>query len=76
GVVGFIIFLVPAIRIFLNEIVRTRHGDLAAPFLVLLLGVLGTMGEVHELLYQRGFWLLIGAALACAPASPRPAIHA
>jgi len=65
GIVGFLVFLAPAVRIFLAEIVRARHGDLAAPIPVLLLAVLGTMGQVHELLYQRGFWLLIGAALAC-----------
>jgi hypothetical protein len=67
GIVGFIIFMLPVIRIFFTEINRVRMGDPAAQILVLLIVVLGVMSEVHELLYQRGFWLLLGAALACTP---------
>jgi ubiquinone/menaquinone biosynthesis C-methylase UbiE len=65
GLVGFIIFTVPAIRILFPEIKRAKSGDPAAEILILTLVTLGTVSVFHELLYQRGFWLLFGAAMAC-----------
>jgi len=35
--------------------------------LLLMLCILAIMSSVHELLYQRAFWLLLGASLAVLP---------
>jgi len=51
-----------ALRLFFDSI---RHrGDRTALLLVLVLGAIGTMSMAHEMLYQRAFWLLLGAILA------------
>lgn len=73
GIVGFLIFFIPVTRIFFGEIKPARLGDPGARVLLLVIVVLGSMSQVHELLYQRSFWLLFGAALACAPAPAKAA---
>ena len=45
--------------------------DAAGRTIVLVLLVFGSMSLVHELLYQRTLWLILGAAFACATRSPR-----
>src|SRR3546814_8708178 len=63
GIVGFLIFAVPAVRVFFVEARRTER-DSASVFLVLIITALAVMSLAHELLYQRAFWFLFGAALA------------
>jgi uncharacterized membrane protein YbhN (UPF0104 family) len=63
GLVGLLAFAVPALRIFRQEIKRAP-SDATAMLLVLILVAFGVMSLVHELLYQRSLWLLLGACLA------------
>lgn len=63
GIFGFLIFLASAFQIVRVEYPR-RH-DPAALLILLMMCALAAMSAVHELLYQRVFWLLLGAALAC-----------
>jgi O-antigen ligase len=69
GLIGFGVFLAAAWRLFSGEI--RRRGDPAALLLLLLLCGLAVMSSVHEMLYQRGFWLLLGAVLAMPVAAAR-----
>jgi O-antigen ligase len=64
GAIGFLVFAAPFIRIFSRAIAAARQHQRAAQMLVLVMIGFGTMAIVHELLYQRAFWLLLGAALA------------
>jgi hypothetical protein len=64
GIVGLFIFLVPFLRVMKHEIYQAGHGDPARTFLLLALPGFAAMAAVHDILYQRPFWLLIGAALA------------
>ena len=64
GIVGFAVFFAAAARIVAAE--WPRRAARPARFLILIFGVLALMSELHELLYQRGFWLLLGATLAIA----------
>lgn len=66
GVVGFLTFVVPLSRVFLNEMKRFRANDLAGNLLVLAITGFSAMSLFHEMLYQRAFWFLLGAALATA----------
>jgi hypothetical protein len=73
GIIGFAVFLSAAARIVSAE--WPRRAKRPARFLILIFGVLALMSELHELLYQRGFWLLLGATLAivATPNSPKQA---
>jgi O-antigen ligase len=62
GIVGFAVFAAGACRL-LACAVRYR-GDPASSLLLLILCTMAVMSSVHEMMYQRGFWLLLGAALA------------
>lgn len=73
GIIGFLVFLIPALRIFLDEMRRFRVNDLAGNTLVLSLAGFSAMSLFHELLYQRSFWFLLGAALAIRPLVSRQA---
>ena len=64
GVVGFAIMAAPVVRIFWHEARAPRSADHAGLVLVLIVTVFGVFANVHEILYQRAFWLLLGAALA------------
>jgi glycosyltransferase involved in cell wall biosynthesis len=66
GLAGFLAFLIPALRIFWSEWMRPQR-DIAAKLLILLLVVFAIESLIHEMLYQRAFWLLLGALLAYAP---------
>jgi len=78
GLVGFLVFAASYVRIFRAEIARPSH-DLASKLLILIMMAFAVMSLPHEMLYQRTFWLLLGAALAYLPsrygesASPRAA---
>jgi O-antigen ligase len=63
GLVGLCIFVAPAFRKFWSEI-RRRTPDTSAFLLVMIIGGFAVMSLVHEMLYQRTLWLLLGAALA------------
>ncbi len=63
GIVGFLIFIVPASFVFVGEIRHARR-DIASKLIVLSFVVFGLMSTPADMLYQRTFWLLIGAALA------------
>lgn len=75
GIVGFLAFLVPALRVLLNEVRRFRANDLAGNILVLSIAGFSAMSLFHELLYQRSFWLLLGAALATQVLVPKQVEH-
>jgi len=62
GIVGFSVFFAAACRLFFDAV--RQRGDPVALLLVLILCGLATMSLVHEMLYQRAFWLLLGAILA------------
>lgn len=68
GIVGLIIFAAPFVRVVIDEY-RASPGDPARAFLLMALPAFAAIATVHDMLYQRSFWLLMGAALACRPAS-------
>src|SRR5512144_2657795 len=63
------VFVAAAWRLFADAV--RRRGDPAATPLILVFCALAVMSAAHEMLYQRAFWLLLGAVLAM-PASPPP----
>jgi hypothetical protein len=63
GLVGTAIFLIPVIRLFASEAIRFRRNDTAGYLIILIIAALASMSIFHELLYQRIFWLVLGAAL-------------
>ena len=67
GVIGFVIVAAPLFRVFLQEITNVRPRDVAGLTLILVITAFGVEANVHEMLYQRAFWLLLGAGLASAP---------
>lgn len=71
GIVGFLAFMIPAIRMAWSEMRRYGHNDQAGTFILLALVAFGSMSMLHELLYQRSLWFLLGAALATKPPVPR-----
>lgn len=66
GAIGFLAFAAPFIRMLKYEIRYAPH-DGARAFIIITLVAFAVMSQVHEMLYQRALWLLLGAALACAP---------
>jgi hypothetical protein len=58
------VFAVPFIWLLAGELGPARRHVAPSTFLVLALVAFATMASVHELLYQRAVWLLLGAALA------------
>jgi hypothetical protein len=63
GLIGLLAFAVPAARILQTEIPRIR-SDAVSGLLVCMLIAFAIMSAVHEMLYQRAVWLLLGAALS------------
>jgi Lysylphosphatidylglycerol synthase TM region/O-Antigen ligase len=72
GLLGFACFAIPAVLIFIHE--WRNRGDVEGPGILLILLLTGfvVMSQFQDLTYQRVFWLVIGAGLACR----RPPIHA
>lgn len=68
GLVGFLVFLIPVLRLLRLELLRPEKDE-PAKLLVLALFAFGVMALAHEMLYQRTLWLLLGAALAAVPVS-------
>ena len=71
GVVGFLVFAVPGLVVLFREIRRSIQGGsgVAGTLIVLSLLAFGVMSQVHELLYQRSLWLVLGATLVSQGAS-------
>ena len=65
GAIGFLAFAAPFIRMLKYEIRYAPH-DSARAFIIITLVAFAVVSQVHEMLYQRALWLLLGAALACA----------
>jgi hypothetical protein len=76
GLVGTALFVVPAIALAIKCISLAQHGNRAALLLLFVFGIFGTMALVHDLLYQRLLWLLLGAGtpLVLAASVPTKAI--
>lgn len=66
GLLGFLAFVLPAVRIFWQEWVK-HNNDAAGRLLIFVLIVFGIEASFHDMLYQRALWLLLGAALAYLP---------
>jgi O-antigen ligase len=62
GLIGFAVFMAAAYRLFASA--HSRRNEPAALLLLLILGGMAIMSLVHELLYQRAFWILLGAVVA------------
>jgi uncharacterized membrane protein YbhN (UPF0104 family) len=62
GIVGLITFATPAVYALIAEL-RRRYVDSAGQLIVLCLVGFGVMSLPADMLYQRTFWLLFGAAL-------------
>lgn len=67
GLTGLVILSVPIVRIFIMEIAKSEQRDTAGILLLLIIAAFGVVSNAHEILYQRAFWLLLGAALAFVP---------
>jgi hypothetical protein len=72
GIVGFLAFAVPFIRILKFEMQHADPHDQVRMFLIMALLGFAVMAAVHDLAFQRGLWLLAGAALACGRNGSRP----
>jgi len=62
GLVGFTVFMASAYHLFAGALPRRKEP--AGLLLLLILGCLAVMSSVHELMYQRAFWILLGAVVA------------
>lgn len=63
GVVGFLIFAVPGAYVWAAEWLRAREEPASAVIVLCLVGF-AIMSGPADMVYQRTFWLLMGAALA------------
>ena len=66
GIVGFLAFAIPGLSVFVTEWRRARKDQTSA-LIVLCFVAFAVMGAPADMLYQRTFWLVIGAALAASP---------
>src|SRR5665213_82564 len=62
GIVGLLAFAIPALYSLFREL-RREHRDPAGQLITLCLMAFGAMSLPADMLYQRTFWLLFGAAL-------------
>jgi uncharacterized membrane protein YbhN (UPF0104 family) len=69
GLVGFVLFAGFAIFVLAGQWAFARTQK-ASALVVLCLVAFGLMSAPADMLYQRTFWLLIGAGLALRPAGP------
>jgi hypothetical protein len=63
GAIGFLVFAVPAIYAFANEWPYARKEQ-ASTLIVLCFVAFAVMATPADMLYQRTFWLMLGAGLA------------
>jgi hypothetical protein len=73
GIVGFLMFAVPAVWLLVIEVARARW-DPASKLIVICMVAFAMMSAPADMLYQRTFWLLMGAALAM-PLKPAASRH-
>ncbi|HMF20945.1 MAG TPA: lysylphosphatidylglycerol synthase domain-containing protein [Pseudolabrys sp.] len=66
GIVGFLAFTIPALYVFVTEW-RCARKDQASAVLILCFVAFAVMSLPADMLYQRTFWLVVGAALAAPP---------
>jgi O-antigen ligase len=71
GVLGFMVFVAPAAFVLWAEIRRTARDEASVVLILCLVGF-AAMSIPADMMYQRTFWLVCGAALASAP---RPEIR-
>ncbi|GGE34098.1 hypothetical protein GCM10007276_09320 [Agaricicola taiwanensis] len=64
GLFGALLIGVPFVRVALNEIRRPFPRDDAAVLLIGSISAFAVMSLAHEMMYQRLFWLVLGAGLA------------
>lgn len=64
GIVGLVAFAAPVLRLFSYEIRQAAPHDPVRTFTVLALLGFVAIAAVHDVLFQRPFWLLLGAASA------------
>lgn len=68
GIVGFLAFAIPTIYVLSTEWRRARiHNDQASAVIILSFVAFAVMSGPADMLYQRTFWLVVGAALALTP---------
>ena len=67
GIVGTVVFLLPVAIIVFDSIKKLRQLDMSGRLLLLILVGFGVMSLVHELLYQRALWFLLGLCLILEP---------
>lgn len=63
GIVGATVIASPILFIFFSE-VRSKLNETRGALLALIISGFAVMSVFHEIMYQRGFWILLGAALA------------
>jgi len=69
GLFGFLVFFAAGVAILWASMRRLRDPtDVGATTIFLYLLAFAAMSMVHELLYQRVFWLVLGVCLASVPA--------
>ena len=63
GVIGLLVFLCPSVGVLVEESRHARKDQTSALIVFCLIG-LAAMSAPADMLYQRTFWILIGAGLA------------
>jgi hypothetical protein len=63
GIIGLAIFVTPALFVLISELRRTERDEVSN-LLILCLLAFAVMSGPADMLYQRTFWILIGAGLA------------
>ena len=63
GIAGLLVFVAPFCALFWHELRQRTTVDPARTVLLLTIILFAAMSSVHELLYQRAMWLVLGAAL-------------
>ena len=64
GATGLVVFAAPVVRVLIAELKPERRITPPAQVLVLIIVAFAVTSLVHEILYQRIFWLIFGAAMA------------
>lgn len=69
GLIGTAAIVAPLARTVWLEAGPSGKRDDAGVMLLVIIATFGVMSLVHEMMYQRLFWLMLGAGLALIPAS-------
>ncbi len=69
GIAGFLAFVIPALSVFVTEW-RSARNDRTSALVALSFVAFAVMSGPADMLYQRTFWLVVGAALAFTPTIP------